>query len=206
MAYSGTRPARNASGPSPRLTTAAPTASASSTMSPTWTPSTTSSSGSRRLTGTPPRASTSCSSATRATCRIRRWSSTQSQRFVRTASRHGASSLTSSSGIRRQPGHSIPRDVGQEREQRRAGLLDHGPPDQRAHGHHDGQQHQAQRPSRSGPGSRLLIKQQLLLSRLGVPVEGEFGPKVDAVEMTRRTRDDFSVSAPDFHLSPCFCA
>jgi Ras-related protein Rab-1A len=50
--YSGTPPAKSASVPSLLPTTAAPTASVSSTMSPTWTASTTSSNGCKRLTVT----------------------------------------------------------------------------------------------------------------------------------------------------------
>ena len=42
-------------------------------------------------------------------------------------------------GIRRQPGNPLPRDLSQERQQRRAGLPHHGPPDQGAHGNHNRQ-------------------------------------------------------------------
>jgi len=55
MYNSGIPRARSVSAPSPLLTTAARTASASSTMSPTWTASTTSSSGCKRSTATPRR-------------------------------------------------------------------------------------------------------------------------------------------------------
>ena len=53
---SGTPQDKSVSVPSPPHTTAALTASASSTMSPTWTASTTSSNGCRRSTATRPRA------------------------------------------------------------------------------------------------------------------------------------------------------
>jgi hypothetical protein len=43
----------------------------------------------------------------------------------------------STTGVRRRPGHSVPRDVGQERVKRRAGVFDHGAPDQGAHGQLD---------------------------------------------------------------------
>jgi hypothetical protein len=43
-------------------------------------------------------------------------------------------------GICRQPWNSFPRNFGEEREQRRAGFLDHGSPDQGAHGQHNRQQ------------------------------------------------------------------
>lgn len=76
MFSSGIPPVKSVSEPSLRPTTVVPTASASSTMSPTWTLSTTSSNGSRRSTDTPQRASTSCWSATRAICQTRRLLST----------------------------------------------------------------------------------------------------------------------------------
>ena len=79
---SGIPPAKNGSAPSRRRTIAAPTASASSTMSPTWIPSTTSSNGCKKSIGTPPRGLTSSWSATRAIWRTRRLSSTQSQRYA----------------------------------------------------------------------------------------------------------------------------
>jgi hypothetical protein len=85
---SGIRRDKSASEPSPRPTTAAPTASAWCTMSPTWTRSTTSSSGCRRSTAMPPTGSTSCSSATRATCQTRRSWSTQLRRYVGSHGRH----------------------------------------------------------------------------------------------------------------------
>lgn len=67
-------------------------------------------------------------------------------------------------GIRRQPRHPLPRDLGEERQQRRAGLPHHGPPDQGAHGHRDGEQHETQRPGRARPGRRLVLQRALLLS------------------------------------------
>lgn len=43
-------------------------------------------------------------------------------------------------GIRRQPRYTVPRDLCQERIQRRASVLDNGPTDQGAHGQQHGQQ------------------------------------------------------------------
>ena len=83
---------------------------------------------------------------------------------------------------------------GQERQQRRAGFLDHGSPDQGAHGHYDSQQHQAQRASRPGPGRRLLVQQQLLLNCCvfdRAECRGECGRKTSAVEMTGQAHHDF---------------
>lgn len=82
MQYSGIPPAKSVSEPSHPPTTVAPTASASSTMSPIWIPSTTSGSGCKRSTAMRLRAWTSFWSVTRVIWRIRRWSSTPSQRYV----------------------------------------------------------------------------------------------------------------------------
>ncbi len=67
-------------------------------------------------------------------------------------------------GIRRQPGNPVPRDVGQERQQRRAGFLDDGAPDQGADGHDGDKQHQAQRQRLGRPRCLQLTKRRLLLS------------------------------------------
>lgn len=67
-------------------------------------------------------------------------------------------------GVRRQPGHPLPRDLGQERQQRRAGFPDHGSANQGAHGNHSHQQHQAKRPGRPRPRRVARLQQQLLLS------------------------------------------
>lgn len=67
-------------------------------------------------------------------------------------------------GVRRQPGHPLPRDLGQERQQRRAGFPDHGPTNQGAYGNHSHQQHQAKRPGRPRPRRIARLQQQLLLS------------------------------------------
>ena len=70
--------------------------------------------------------------------------------------------LTASTGIRRQPRHSIPRDLRKERHQRRASFPYHGPPDQGAHGYHNCQ-HQAHSPYRARPGCAKRIRRRLLL-------------------------------------------
>ncbi len=46
-------------------------------------------------------------------------------------------------GVCRQHRDPFPRDVGKERQQRRAGLPHHGPPDQGADGHNNDQQYEA---------------------------------------------------------------
>lgn len=70
--------------------------------------------------------------------------------------------LTVPLGIRRQPRHSIPRDFGKERHQRRASFPHHGPPDQGAYGYHN-RQHQAHSPHRARPGRAERIRWRLLL-------------------------------------------
>jgi Ras-related protein Rab-1A len=67
------------------------------------------------------------------------------------------SSSKTSTGIRRQPRNSIPRNFGKEREQRRTGFLDHGSPDQGAHGQHDREQ---QTYSAGGPGLKCAVWQR----------------------------------------------
>ena len=69
---------------------------------------------------------------------------------------------TSYAGVRRQPRHPLPRDVGQERVERGTGLLDHGPADQRADGQHDGQQ-QADGAGRTRSRRPIRIGQRVLL-------------------------------------------
>jgi hypothetical protein len=73
--------------------------------------------------------------------------------------------LIYTAGVRRQPRHPLPRDLRQERQQRRASLPHHGPPDQGAHGKHDRQQ-QAHRTSRPGPGRAVRQRWWLLLSEV----------------------------------------
>ncbi len=80
------------------------------------------------------------------------------------AARHPRHATNKRVGICRLPRNPLPRDLGQERQQRRAGFPHHGPPDQGAHGHHSRQQHQAQRTGRPGPGRRQQLEQQLLLN------------------------------------------
>jgi hypothetical protein len=53
--------------------------------------------------------------------------------------------ILSVTGICRQPGHSFPGDIGQEREQCRASIPHHGTPNQGADGHYRNQQHQTER-------------------------------------------------------------
>ena len=65
-------------------------------------------------------------------------------------------------GVRRQPRNPLPRDLRQERQQRRASFPHHGPPDQGAHGQHHRQQ-QAHRASRPGPGRAVRQRRWLLL-------------------------------------------
>ena len=81
-------------------------------------------------------------------------------------------SLLCVTGIRRQPRHPLPRDVGQEREQCRAGLPHHGAPDQGAHGQHDGQQ---QADGASGPGAGRAVGQcrRVLLDRPSIARSAE---------------------------------
>lgn len=71
--------------------------------------------------------------------------------------------LTGYAGVRRQLGHPVPRDFRQERQQRRASLLDHGSPDQGAHGQHHRQQ-QADGPGRPGLERAVGQRWRLLLS------------------------------------------
>ena len=68
----------------------------------------------------------------------------------------------SKTGIRGQPRHPLPRDLGQERLERRASLLDDGPPDQRENGHYDREQ-QTHSTSRTGSRSSVGIGRRLLL-------------------------------------------
>jgi hypothetical protein len=76
----------------------------------------------------------------------------------------GRKCLTKTTGVRRQPRHPIPRDLREERHQRRAGFLDHGPPNQGAYGNHN-RQHQANRPDRTRTGCTEWIRWWLLLER-----------------------------------------
>ena len=68
-------------------------------------------------------------------------------------------------GVRRQPRNPLPRDLRQERQQRRASFPHHGPPDQGAHGQHHRQQ-QAHRASRPGPGRAVRQRRWLLLDTI----------------------------------------
>ena len=68
-------------------------------------------------------------------------------------------------GVRRQPRNPLPRDLRQERQQRRASFPHHGPPDQGAHGQHHRQQ-QAHCASRPGPGRAVRKRRRLLLDVL----------------------------------------
>lgn len=70
-------------------------------------------------------------------------------------------------GVCRQPRNSFPRDLCQERIQRRAGILDDGPTDQGAHGNGHCQQ-QAHRASWPGPGRPVWIRRRLLLDDHGL--------------------------------------
>ena len=65
-------------------------------------------------------------------------------------------------GVRRQLGHSIPRDLRQERQQCRASFLDNGTTDQGAHGHYNGQQ-QAHCAGWPGTGCPVRLGRWLLL-------------------------------------------
>jgi len=167
--YSGTPLARNVSVPSPLLTTVVLTEFAWFTMSPTWTPSTMWSSGSRRLTDTPPRVSTSCLLATRAIWKTRRSWSTLLPRYDKLCkSFMGVSRwnrpliFLCCTGVRRQPRNSFPRDLGQERVECWAGILDNGKTDQGAYGNSHCQQ-QAYRASWPGPRCPVWIGRWLLL-------------------------------------------
>lgn len=79
---------------------------------------------------------------------------------------------SSSTGVRRQPRNPLPRDLRQERQQRRASFPHHGPPDQGAHGQHHRQQ-QAHRASRPGPGRAVRQRRWLLLDTLSNQRERE---------------------------------
>ena len=75
-------------------------------------------------------------------------------------------------GVRRQPRNPLPRDLRQERQQRRASFPHHGPPDQGAHGQHHRQQ-QAHRASRPGPGRAVRQRRWLLLDTHSAISESE---------------------------------
>lgn len=74
----------------------------------------------------------------------------------------GGNHIDSNVGIRRQPRNPLPRDIRKERHKRRAGILNHGPPDQRAHGHNHRQQ-QAHSTHWTRPGRAERIRWWLLL-------------------------------------------
>jgi Ras-related protein Rab-1A len=65
-------------------------------------------------------------------------------------------------GVRRQSRNSLPRDLREERIQRRASLLDHGSPDQGTNGNHHCQQ-QAHSPSRTRPRRAIRSRWWMLL-------------------------------------------
>ncbi len=65
-------------------------------------------------------------------------------------------------GICRQPWQPIPRDLSQERQQRRASFLNHGPPNQGENGHYDREQ-QANSASRGRARGAIGIGRGLLL-------------------------------------------
>lgn len=86
---------------------------------------------------------------------------------------HDADSIL---GIRRQPWYSIPRDLCEERVERRTSFLDNGQADQRAHGQHS-ESEQGEDQHRRGPECPVRACRRLLLnvfSRLhyGSPVTG----------------------------------
>ena len=75
----------------------------------------------------------------------------------------GASAdLLVSTGICRQPRYPLPRNIGEERVERRASLLDHGPSDQGENGYHHRQQ-QAYGAGWTGSRSSIRISRWLLL-------------------------------------------
>jgi hypothetical protein len=78
-----------------------------------------------------------------------------------------AQHLTKAIGVCGQPRHPLPRDFRKERHQRRASVLDHGPPDQGAHGNHN-RQHQANSPDRNRTGRAEWIRRWLLLEHSAV--------------------------------------
>lgn len=88
-------------------------------------------------------------------------------------------------GVRRQPRHPVPRDLRQEREQRRASLLDDGTPDQGAHGQHDRQQ-QADRTS--GPGTERDVRQRrgMLLNWAAKRSRGAWSARIGRSWLGRR--------------------
>lgn len=90
-------------------------------------------------------------------------------------------------GIRRQPWHSIPRNISQKRFECRASIFDHGPTDQRAHGYHDRQQ-QTHRPSRTRSGSTIGFGWRVLLEN-GTHGEGKdcIMVKMEGLPPTRST-------------------
>ena len=133
-----------------------------------------SSSGCRKSTDMLSRASTSCWLVISPIWRTRRSSSTPWQRFVWApiVGHDAVYADTRDVGIRRQPRYPLPGNIRKERHKRRAGILDHGAPDQGAHGH-DYRQQQANSAHRPGPGCAERIRRRVLLDGVGKTLQDE---------------------------------
>lgn len=90
--------------------------------------------------------------------------------------------LTNLTGIRRQPRNSIPRNLSQERIQRRTSFPHDGPPDQGAHGSH-GQPEQGKDQHRTRAERTIRIRRRVLLNEVprnyGLGVDGSPASRMD---------------------------